>query len=91
MKSEMGLIGLKVIPQHSDQQRFYYLTKHPKTHSFQSIHPTPIPHEKPTLTTCTLMPRLTPSIRKKKNCQAINCDARTCDSGLLLYTYVTGA
>ena len=43
-KSEMGLIVLKAIPHHSDQQRFYCPTNHPNPgiHSNQYINPHPL-------------------------------------------------
>ena len=61
----MDPIVLKVIPHCSDQQRFYCP---PKTLVFIPINrSTPIPHEKPSLTTCTLIPLHSPPPPPKKN------------------------
>ena len=58
---------------------------------------TPIPHEKPNLTTCTLIPPQPPQKkqkqkqkktkkRKEKNCQAILCVAELVTLGLVFWT-----
>ena len=69
IKSEIGLILLKVVPHHSDQQRFYCPTNHPKPwYSFQSLHPSPFPMKYPIslLVPPPPPPPPTPTKKKKK-------------------------